>query len=107
MWLYVHQSMYLPCIPEHHFRLISSATTIFLIICIYNFCNTDRPLLRTWQKFGPEIYALLQTVVKISCRYLQLTSEGRNPPIIKLFGIIRENATWRNVLADTVTDHVR
>jgi hypothetical protein len=63
MWVYTSNSMYLPCIPEHHFRLISSSTGIFLIICIHNFCNTDRPLLRTWQTFVPEIYALLQTAV--------------------------------------------
>jgi len=34
-------------------------------ICIYNFCNADRPLLLTLQTFGPEIYALPQTAVKM------------------------------------------
>jgi hypothetical protein len=56
--------MNLPCISEHHFRLISSATGVFFIICIYHFRKTGRPLLRTWQTSGPEIYTLLQTAAR-------------------------------------------
>lgn len=46
---------------------------------------------------------LLRYPFAVYCWYRR--EESR--PLFKFFGIIRENATWRTVLADTVTDHVR